>query len=350
MNLHIPSNKIYADAQDIQIDGPVLTLIGENGCGKSAILESLFQSFLEDDTKSVVCFSSGQNESFSVKYNEYLSISQRRLVQQGLNRGENPLRVPSFYFDPQWTRILIFFATTMVKDGKVQRFLREHEYVQVDNDGRDVSTRLQFSLKVPVRYTRRIQNALAREALKPGYNSIRKTLMHQYLENLLAILEPEYSFQEQGLGKGDYELREGIVAEVFARDIGGLFTFLWYTTLKNQFIDLASTQLTFSTGWELNDLSDGEYQLLTIFAILDLFDGPETLFILDEIDSHLYYKNVNAMWQAIKNVEGKVLSTTHSADSILAHTFDQNPLSEQWPITTTNARRCFTPTFRELVC
>ncbi|MCG7639813.1 ABC transporter ATP-binding protein [Alteromonas sp. CNT1-28] len=66
----------------------------------------------------------------------------------------------------------------------------------------------------------------------------------------------------------------------------------------------------------LEDLSDGEYQLLFLYALVDLFDRENTLFLLDEADSHLHYKNIDQLWQALKGLSGKVITTTHLLDSI----------------------------------
>lgn len=69
---------------------------------------------------------------------------------------------------------------------------------------------------------------------------------------------------------------------------------------------------------ELDDLSDGEYQLLFLYALIDLFDGPQTLFLFDEADSHLHYKNVEKLWSLLHSIQGKAITTTHLLDSISA--------------------------------
>lgn len=44
MELQIPSNKIYNQPQTLNLNSSVMTFVGENGCGKSAILESIFKN------------------------------------------------------------------------------------------------------------------------------------------------------------------------------------------------------------------------------------------------------------------------------------------------------------------
>ena len=46
MELEIPRNKIYNHPQTLTLDSSVMTFVGENGCGKSAILESIFKKYL----------------------------------------------------------------------------------------------------------------------------------------------------------------------------------------------------------------------------------------------------------------------------------------------------------------
>ncbi len=48
MELVIPANKIYNHPQSLTLDSSVMTFVGENGCGKSAILESIFKKYLID--------------------------------------------------------------------------------------------------------------------------------------------------------------------------------------------------------------------------------------------------------------------------------------------------------------
>ena len=71
----------------------------------------------------------------------------------------------------------------------------------------------------------------------------------------------------------------------------------------------------------MNDLSDGEHQLLAIYSLIDLFDAKNALFLLDEVDSHLYYHNIQKLWESFEKIQGKVITTTHSADSIILNQF-----------------------------
>ena len=87
---------------------------------------------------------------------------------------------------------------------------------------------------------------------------------------------------------------------------------------NDYFIDKKGYKLVFKDGIELDKLSDGEYQLLFLYALIDLFDAPNTLFLFDEADSHLHYKNVEKLWSLLHSIQGHAITTTHLLDSISA--------------------------------
>lgn len=327
MNLTIPPNKIYATQQQISSPSSLITLIGENGCGKSAILEKVFEDYLQDINRKVICFASGQNESFSSIYSRFVRDRRRVLIQNSFNRGINTL-IRSFYFDTSWARLLIFFATSIRRGGLVQTFLYERNYIDFDENGIDSTTSLTFSLRVTGAYAKNITSILRTESRNPLYNSIRKTIPHQMLEKLIdSGIRANYNF-EQAIPKALYKMKAQHVVGVFDTDIDQIFTFLWVATHNGEFINRSDCKLNFQGDIELNDLSDGEYMLLSFYALLDLFDNPDTLFLLDEIDSHLYFKNIIKLWNALQNTRGSIITTTHSADSIIQNDINQIYLVE----------------------
>ncbi|MGL5486821.1 MAG: AAA family ATPase, partial [Shewanella sp.] len=87
---------------------------------------------------------------------------------------------------------------------------------------------------------------------------------------------------------------------------------------NDYFINKQGYKLVFKDGIELDQLSDGEYQLLFLYALIDLFDAPNTLFLFDEADSHLHYKNVEKLWSLLHSIQGHAITTTHLLDSISA--------------------------------
>lgn len=86
MELNLTPNPLHQQAQILRID-KVATLIGENGSGKSSILQSVFEQRLagrDHKNLKVVCFSSGQNENYSAKFSAYLKKKDVRVAASTL--------------------------------------------------------------------------------------------------------------------------------------------------------------------------------------------------------------------------------------------------------------------------
>jgi energy-coupling factor transporter ATP-binding protein EcfA2 len=93
--------------------------------------------------------------------------------------------------------------------------------------------------------------------------------------------------------------------------------FFTEAALEDAFVLKKSMDLRFG-DLTLEELSDGEYQLLFIYSLIDLFDSENTLFLFDEADSHLHYKNVEKLWALLHGIKGHAITTTHLLDSISA--------------------------------
>lgn len=335
MDLNLAPNPLHRQIQTLRID-KVATLIGENGSGKSSILQSVFEQRLaarDHENLKVVCFSSGQNESYSEKFSTYL----KRERQAG--RG---LTLDCFYFDKSWSKLLIFLATAIKRNGKVRSFLAEQGYVdesQPDKD--DLSTTFKCAFKVDKNYIARVQDALKREE-RGEADTLRATPYFRSLESFITnLISREYEFEEplrkrivdltanglirvsfdypSQLQSGDDEAEAGEPnAQAMAINWDPEVAFFSQAADNNYFIDKPRCQLVFNNNIELDQLSDGEYQLLFLYALIDLFDSENTLFLFDEADSHLHYKNVEKLWALLHSIQGHAITTTHLLDSISA--------------------------------
>ncbi|MBF7047353.1 hypothetical protein IY804_04595, partial [Campylobacter volucris] len=98
-----------------------ILLVGENGCGKSRILESIFEKYIQDDNFNVICFSSGQNEKFTEIFKKHKKEKMRNKKEYDNNRKV----VHSFYFDKNWIILLVFFSISTKQDSLVKSFLME---------------------------------------------------------------------------------------------------------------------------------------------------------------------------------------------------------------------------------
>ncbi|MCB1759380.1 MAG: ATP-binding protein [Gammaproteobacteria bacterium] len=343
MDLTLAPNPLHNAWQILSVD-KVATLIGENGSGKSCILQSIFDTKLarnDFEELRVVCFSSGQNENFSERFSRYLS--QERRAGRSLN-------LECFYFDKSWSKLLIFLATCLHSGGKVRDFLRTSGYVEEQEvtatKSDDTSSRLIMKFKVDRRYADRVQEALKDEA-RGEVETLRST---PYFRSLASFIEKnvdeQYDF-EQALRKRSVELSSrrllaaSYVSERPEDDEGGeeqaqqqiqddpTVSFFTQAADNNYFLDREGLKLGLKDGLELDQLSDGEYQLLFLYALIDLFDAENTLFLLDEADSHLHYQNIDRLWGILKRLQGRAITTTHLLDSITANEFHAIKVVEQ---------------------
>ncbi|HGY9617187.1 AAA family ATPase [Vibrio harveyi] len=335
MELTLAPNPLHDQRQTLHIN-KVATLIGENGSGKSSILQSVFEERLNKRAHhhlNVVCFSSGQNENYSEKFGIYL----KRERQAGRGLG-----LECLYFDKPWSKLLIFLATATKRSGKVRSFLRERGYVTESAfEADDQTTYLKCAFKIDKNYVNRVQDALRREE-NGEVDTLRNTPYFRSLDSFISsFLSNDYEF-EQPLRKRTIEIpasrlinvsfdyprqaqagEEGIEAgEANAQAQNTAFdpevSFFTQAADNDYFIDKKGYKLIFKDGIELDQLSDGEYQLLFLYALIDLFDAPNTLFLFDEADSHLHYKNVEKLWSLLHSIQGHAITTTHLLDSISA--------------------------------
>lgn len=315
-------SKISEDAQTINVNNGITTFIGGNGSGKSSILEAIFEKYIEDDNFRVICFSSGQNELFSELFNKHKQTNRRYLRERN-----EPIQ--SFYFNNEWIKLLIFWSSIFKENGLVRTYLKEKRYVEIDNLGDDVSSRLDFRFRVRKNYVLDIRREIEKEELgnnenNEGYelqeNLLRKTEFHETLEKIINAFDIDFDFQNNdNLVKRWLAFDAKKAFEVFThKNVDKLFTFWALATngwLSNS--ELSEFNLRFKNNIQFKHLSDGEYQILSTYAIIDLFDNENTIFLFDEIDSHLYYKNLSKMWEVLNNSQGIIITTTHISESIL---------------------------------
>lgn len=333
MELNLAPNPLHHQVQTLRID-KVATLIGENGSGKSSILQSVFEQRLagrDHQNLKVVCFSSGQNENYSGKFSAYLK--RERQAGRGLN-------LDCFYFEKSWSKLLIFLSTAIKRNGKVRSFLVEQGYVNESLPDRDdLSTILKCAFKVDKSYIARVQDSLRREERGEAY-TLRATPYFRSLESFITnLISRDYEFEEplrkrtidltaNGLIRVSFDYPRQVQAgdeEVAEPDAQAMtanwdpeVAFFTQAADNNYFIDKPRCQLVFNNNIELDQLSDGEYQLLFLYALIDLFDSENTLFLFDEADSHLHYKNVEKLWTLLHSIRGHAITTTHLLDSISA--------------------------------
>ncbi|MGR6861582.1 AAA family ATPase [Aliivibrio salmonicida] len=313
MELLLPENNLCTQEQNVRFQ-KVSALIGENGAGKSSILQSIFNKRLESGSyheKKVVCFSSGQNEKFSRYFSKYLA--SERQANRGLTLG-------CCYYDKSWANLLIFLAS-MSGDGRVRGFLNSKEYIELsDGNLDDITSKLVTFIKIEQPYINRINDAL-RDEEQGIEDTFRTSPYHRTLESFInTIVDDAYDF-DVPLSEQEIVINyENFFLPSFEEQEDAFFdekvTFFTQAADNNYFFKRSSMNLRLKGELTLDDLSDGEYQILFLYALIDLFDSENTLFLLDEVDSHLHYKNIENLWEALHSIEGTAITTTHLLDSI----------------------------------
>ncbi|AJI74923.1 ABC transporter family protein [Francisella philomiragia subsp. philomiragia ATCC 25015] len=284
-------------------------LIGENGSGKSAILESIFKTYSYKKDVRIVGFSSGMNESFTYLFKHLTLENKKKIINQ-----ENSI-INTFYFNSSWVFVLVFFATSLKENGLVREFLKKKRLVSESSVKYDLTTRLYFKLKIPKSYVGTIQRSLEKEKEKYDLKSIRRSFLNLFLERILKFNGyVNYDFQDS-IPKEFVQIKASNIYDIFSKNIEEISSF--FSIFKDSLIDFTDINLLFKDGVELNSLSDGEYQLLAIYAMIDLFDDNRTIFLFDEVDSHLHYKNISKIWECLDHIEGKCIATSHISETIL---------------------------------
>lgn len=353
ITLPLPGNALHKDPQQLEFE-KIATFIGGNGSGKSTILKSIFDEKLKgsayDDYK-IVCFSSGQNESYSKGFGKYLNTERAK---------KNALNLDCFYYDKSWSSLLIFLATTSKNDGLVRSFLREKGYVSEDDYGQDKTTTLTFNVKVDKSYINLVGQARDDEA-KGETDVITNKAYYQTLHSFInKLIEENYDFEDP-LEQREVQLNQNKLSNVsFETDENTQFDskaiFFTQAADNDYFIIKDTFNLNFTQkdpginreSLSLDDLSDGEYQLLFIFALIDLFDSESTLFLLDEADSHLHYRNIDRLWATFNSFLGKVITTTHLLDSITKSGIDKLRVIENGKVELGNKLVYLTNRLKEL--
>jgi len=307
--IKIPPNKLHKQAQELDLTGTkIATLIGANGCGKSAVLEAIFKERIKSDLPTI-CWSSGKNESFSEIFKPHFKKINRKFWGE-LKHAEKP-SMTSFFFDDTWTRVIIFFAVVLKSNGQTFEYLQSHNYCMEQKH-----LTIKLNVNIAKKYWKLIQTALKKEETDPNHQSIRRSFYHTILERLATNIDASYNF-DMNLKSNNYSITADMAKPIFGADKSEIFTFIAIANHFGLIKDKIDLQFWGKNGIELNDLSDGEYQLLATYAVLDLFDAPDTLFLFDEIDAHLHFESIKKTWDILKIVKGHIITTTHTADSII---------------------------------
>ncbi|MFB2815354.1 AAA family ATPase [Shewanella xiamenensis] len=326
MELTLAPNPLHDQPQTIYIN-KVATLIGENGSGKSSILHSIFRQQIEEpsDTLQLICATSGQNENFS-------SFFERRLTSLRSRKDISDIDFSSLFFTQKDVRFLTFLAYTFKRNGLVFNFVNNHKAFK-----NQVSVKLRLKISVPDTYIKNVQQDQIAEAQDYEHPSIRKRPFNQRLDAFLEKIETLPDLDAlletgKGLKSTEVEVTNEQFFDVFDGSRVDATKFLIEGSYNEYFFSASEILLYLTDNIEFSLLSDGEYQFLFVASLIDLFDSTSSLFMFDEVDSHLHHKNVELLWDILSKTKGKVITTTHLVDSIAENDFESLFLVENGQI------------------
>lgn len=310
-------------------------LVGGNGSGKSSLLESIHLKHIGDENVKIATFSSGQNQNFEENHLVYLLGKRKEL-----NDGDD-IFPHSFYFDVNWAPILLVLATHLkateieadasgsrryVPRGYCSSFLLSHGYC-LDS--------LTFRMQLPEFYFKIFKRN--NEFSESDFVQIVDILF-----NVDSVNETQKNFREKSVDVDsiDSSSLEELFTPVMSNElyfsiekilqqisegtktekIVKLLNFFQITSIDNSYVDLSTASVSVKRGEEAfrhGDLSDGEYQLLCTYAILDIFNDYYDYILLDEVDSHIHFSNLNPLWRSLNETTmTKIITSTHNPISL----------------------------------
>ena len=332
----------------------VIAFIGNNGSGKSNVLEAIAQSFvIAKNIDSIKYISYLFDMEYEIDGNSY-RIENNNYAFHCYNNGQADIKNLR-YFLPKV--IFTYYAgdtdrlnsyAKRVEDDRFNRELKKDENIDfkmiTDLSLKDFSlaflasyifntdcfAKIKEMLKFDSVNEHRIRMKLKRpywasngSSVKNLWNVKEGSFTDIFYNKLLSYDEEEYGYgafvelireeDEFVLGAGSIELLREIAKtplELYTQ----LKAFMEADVLDEILIDVRKGEDSFP----LTLFSEGEKQLANLLLLLDLTKEYKALFLLDEFDSYLHPTWQREFVEMIHSIDirGQIIFTTHSAASI----------------------------------
>ncbi len=329
LKVNLNKRKNFRQAE-IPLFSGLNVLIGTNGSGKSSLMESLFSAYLDDSDKSIVGFTSGQNENFTELFATHLAK-----VRKQLNSGKVSA-VKTLFFDRKWSSLLILLSTFLRRANKVEggfsaagmcsQYLLDKGYRI-----RDFS----FSLQVPKKFFELYKV----DEFQTSYFAQLVEQLTDVDANTKAAQKPKLiSLSEIGSDAPTSTVQDGVLSNQVILGLSRILEslsgahherieqlhyltyFFQIASITESYVDMEGNNLEFEMrgqGVDFRHISDGEYQLLSVYAIVDLFGDEFDFILLDEVDSHVHTSAIPCLWSTLSEIKKSVVVTsTHSPISL----------------------------------
>ncbi|WP_147535945.1 AAA family ATPase [Bacillus marasmi] len=275
---------------------------------------------------ALVVYSSGENETISNELLRYRFYNQNRYLDNMYNQIITDINNMKLEYVHESYRALLITSMLLFNSEKIRRLkdllnLERISFIKVDINfsyrGKQIELPSMESLEV--RKLLSFSNEIEDSKMEGNYDIIFQNnyerLEDHYLNNPTNIYRTFEFLENLNLLKISKKKRKLIEQELHyaIKDIHSYFS-----TEKKVF-SLRDCLITKSDKSIVSilDLSDGEFQLLLISSLLLIHDSPNTLFILDEPDTHF-----NPEWKSkflsiismIKSQNSQCLFTTHNPE------------------------------------
>lgn len=298
---------------DLSSHNGLTLLIGNNGCGKSNVLEcissifyNLYQRSELFETEFTVSYQMYDSSSFDIKY------EGENLIQQPSQGFRLPKRVVAIYSGEEqrmWEKYYAPLYSKYIKEinkqaqgGSWPSMLYLNKYYWdiallsiLCSDAEDNMSFLTNLLGITnienIQFDINSQN-YANYKESPVLTFIDSLNQNPIftLENFKALLEKQ------------------------AINIDTLFMYLYIAFSPKESKILNAITIRFNGNQTIKDLSEGQKKLLLIKAALEFTGSEDTLFLLDEPDAHIHTENKIKLVDIIKQYTSnrEIILTTHS--------------------------------------
>lgn len=324
--------------QKVNVQNGLTVLVGTNGSGKSSFLERLFfDNILGNITNQTpfancVVYSSGVNESFSPLYQKHINVLYQKSLQIVSDHQSGELNLKGkYYFSKEWVPFLLLVSIFFAKaNSNVTKWMNHFSIKAVTFD---------FEVYLPSAFRSKLKQANKNIEEGRADYGFESSQLVKFLNSLCGVQLDEILTQSKvKLSWGSREQIESnpnsVLSAALYRQLfdSGLFASIDQTInpvnkffqmmqvissggTRSKFIPLEKAKITFNREGqliEINDLSDGEFQILLNSALLDLFDAQNSLFLLDEIDAHIHPTIIKDIWSSFDNINGFAFTTSHN--------------------------------------
>ncbi len=325
LSVYIGEYKNLKGEYDFSNQDGYITLIGENGSGKSNLLEAISLIFgklykisnIEDIGKFRIRYNINGSEYLYGNLDEEnndIELDANPVLPSSViscYSGED-MRLWNSVFQSYYTD---FFNKAIQGDSYIPKLLYVNKYSWkialislLYSENRDVKDFLTAKLginadNVKIGFETRNQDVVNPHDASNWYKQVEGQLIDK-------------NIQISALKEIDLNETQDVNATVDQR----IFYYLYFLSMpeKNPNIGLKADKLIENISINLDDnldfdnLSEGEKKLILIECVTKVLGEKESLLLLDEPDAHTHIARKKDLLEAIENFEGQTILTTHS--------------------------------------